>query len=519
MRKIELFDSTLRDGSQGEGISFSVQDKLNIVRILDEFGVTYIEAGNPGSNPKDISFFEQLKNVHLKHSIPVAFGSTTRPGTPASEDANVINLIEADTPAVAVFGKSWDLHIREILKISEEANLLIVKDTLSCLKSAGKEVIFDAEHFFDGYKHNPVCAMNVLQAAVSGGADVLCLCDTNGGTLPDDIRKITETVRDAFPDMRIAIHCHNDIGCAVASSMAAVEGGAVQIQGTLIGFGERCGNADLSTVLANLTLKCGYDCGVDPANLRQVCAEIAEISNVRVAGGHPYIGKSAFAHKGGMHIDGVQKCRESFEHIAPEAVGNERKFLLSEVAGRGTVLPRLQKYIPSLTKASPETKAVTELLKQREYEGYQYEGAFASFELLVKKQLGLMKPHFNVVMYKSYDDFPAPDGECQSTAMVKIEVDGKTELSCAAGNGPVNALDIALRKAIRFFYPQIDKMELADYKVRVISNGTTQAKVRVLIESQGQRGGFTTIGVSCDIIEASFTALIDSYEYELSSQN
>lgn len=518
MRKIELFDSTLRDGSQGEGISFSVQDKLNIVRILDEFGVTYIEAGNPGSNPKDISFFEQLKSVKLTNATPVAFGSTTRHGTPAAEDANVKNLIDAGTPAVAVFGKSWDLHIREILKITEEDNLFIVKDTISCLKNAGKEVIFDAEHFFDGYKNNPDCAMSVLKAAVEGGADVLCLCDTNGGTLPDRIKTVTETVCEAFPHMRVAIHCHNDIGCAVASSMAAVEGGATQVQGTLIGFGERCGNADLSNVLANLTLKCGYDCGVDVAKLHQVCAQVAEISNVRIVGGHPYIGSSAFAHKGGMHIDGVQKCRESFEHIDPASVGNERKFLLSEVAGRGTVLPRLQKYIPTLTKSSPETIAVTNLLKQREYEGYQYEGAFASFELLVKKELGLMKPHFNVVMYKSYDDFPAPDGECQSTAMVKIEVDGKTELSCAAGNGPVNALDKAFRKAIRVFYPQIDRMELADYKVRVISNGTTDATVRVLIESQGSSGDFTTIGVSCDIIEASYTALIDSYEYELSNQ-
>lgn len=517
MQTIELFDSTLRDGSQGEGISFSVQDKLNIVRILDEFGVTYIEAGNPGSNPKDISFFEELKKLKLNRSIPVAFGSTARFGTPVSEDANVKNLLAAETPAVAIFGKSWDLHIREILKITEEDNLSIVRDTIAYLKAAGREVIFDAEHFFDGYKHNPSCAMSVLAAAVEGGADVLCLCDTNGGTLPDQVKTVTETVVAAFPGERIAIHCHNDIGCAVASSMASVFGGATQVQGTMIGFGERCGNADLSNVLANLSLKCGYDCGVDPASLREVCTKIAEISNVRIPGGHPYIGKSAFAHKGGMHIDGVQKCSETFEHIPPEAVGNTRKFLVSEVAGRGTILPSLQKFVPSLTKSSPETVELMSILKEREYQGYQYEGASASFELLVKKHLGLMKPHFNVVMYKSYDDFPAPDGECQSTAMVKIEVDGKTELSCAAGNGPVNALDKAFRKAISVFYPHIDNMELADYKVRVISNGTTNATVRVLIDSHGSRGDFTTIGVSCDIIEASFTALMDSYEYELNS--
>ncbi len=515
MPTIELFDSTLRDGAQGEGISFSVQDKLNIVRILDEFGVSYIEAGNPGSNPKDITFFEELKKLRLKKSVPVAFGATARFGRPVTEDANVQNLLAADTPAVAIFGKCWDLHVREILKITEEDNLTIVRDTVAYLKAAGKEVIFDAEHFFDGYRASPDFALRVLTAAVEGGADVLALCDTNGGTLPDHIRTVTERVVSTFPGVRVGIHCHNDIGCAVASSMAAVFGGAVQVQGTLIGFGERCGNADLSTILANLALKCGYDCGVAPADLREVCTKIAEISNVRLSGTHPYIGKSAFAHKAGMHIDGVQKCSESFEHISPEAVGNARKFLVSEVAGRGTILPTLQKFIPTLTKSSPETGQLVALLKEREYQGYQYEGASASFELLIKKELGLMKPHFHVVMYKSYDDFPAPDGDGQSTAMVKIEVDGKTELSCAAGNGPVNALDKAFRKAIRVFYPRIDQMELADYKVRVISNGTTDATVRVLIDSHGSRGDFTTVGVSCDIIEASFTALTDSYEYEL----
>lgn len=518
-KKIEIFDSTLRDGAQGEGISFSVQDKLNIVKALDSFGVSYIEAGNPGSNPKDLKFFEAVKDIKLENAKLCAFGSTARSNAPVSDDANVQSMLEADTPAVAVFGKSWNLHVTEILKISLEENLRIVKETVAYLKSYGKEVIFDAEHFFDGYKNAPEYAMKVLSAACDGGADVLCLCDTNGGTLPDDIGSVTAEVYRRFPDVRISIHCHNDSGCAVANSVAAVAAGAVQVQGTFVGFGERCGNADLSTIIANLTLKCGCECGVQLHELKNTAQRISEISNVRIRNNQPYIGKSAFAHKGGMHIDGVRKLSASFEHIDPDLVGNERKFLLSEVSGRGTVLPKIQRFAPQLTKQSPETIKITDELKKQEYFGYQYEGADASFELLVKKQLGMWKPHFRVIMYRTSDDFPAPDGEQQSSAMVKIEVGGKTELTCDSGNGPVNALDKALRKAIQVFYPEINAMKLQDYKVRVIESGsTTDSKVRVLIESGDENSVFTTIGVSCDIIEASFTALMDSYEYELSKK-
>lgn len=518
-KTIEIFDSTLRDGAQGEGISFSVQDKLNIVKILDDFGVTYIEAGNPGSNPKDINFFEKLKEVKLKHAKLCAFGSTARSNTKVHEDKNIINLIEADTPVVAIFGKTWDLHVEKILKISLEENLRIVGETILYLKQQGKEVIFDAEHFFDGYKHNSQYAIEVLKSAVKGGADVLCLCDTNGGTMPQAIESITSLVVESFPNIRVGIHCHDDIGCAVASSLSAVFAGAVQVQGTFTGFGERCGNADLSTIIADLVLKCGYQCNIDLTKLKTTAMQIAEISNVRIRNNHPYIGKSAFSHKGGMHIDGVQKCQQSFEHIDPTAVGNESKFLLSEMAGRGTVLPRINRFLPELTKESPKIAEITDLLKEREYFGYHYEGADASFELFIKKQLGLWKPHFNVIMYKASDDFPAPDGKQQSSAMVKIEVGGKDELTCDSGNGPVNALDRALRKAICVFYPEIDHMHLMDYKVRVIEAGsTTDAKVRVLIESTDEDSTFTTIGVSCDIIEASFIALIDSFEYKLSKK-
>lgn len=514
--KIELFDSTLRDGSQGEGISFSVQDKITIVKALDDFGITYIEAGNPASNPKEMLFFEKIADLKLKRSKICAFGSTVRKDSDPATDSGLQSLISANTPVVAIFGKSWDLHVTEILKISLDDNIKIVSDTIGYLKSLGKEVIFDAEHFYDGYKANPDYAIRVLSAATENGADCLALCDTNGGTMPDELGKITKIVAEKFPDTRIGIHCHDDCGCAVANSVTAVQNGAVQVQGTFVGFGERCGNANLSTIIPNLALKCGYDCGVELSKLKDTAARIAETSNVHINSNSPYIGKSAFSHKGGMHIDGVLKLPASFEHINPELVGNERKFLLSEVSGRGTVLPKIQAVAPHLTKSSPETVAITQKLKEQELHGYQYEGAEASFELFVKKQLNLWKPHFNVIMYKVMDDFPAPDGEQQSNAMIKIECDGVTEFMCDVGNGPVNALDKALRRALRVFYPEISKLHLTDYKVRVIDSKNTDALTRVLIESSDGSDTFTTIGVANDIIEASFTAIVDSIEYKLS---
>ncbi len=518
MKKIEIFDSSLRDGSQGEGISFSVQDKLNIVKTLDEFGIDIIEAGNPVSNPKDAIFFREVKKLKLKNSRLCAFGSTIRKGESPETDKNLQSLIEAQTPVVAIFGKTWDLHVTHILKITLEDNLKIVADTVSYLKNNNKEVVFDAEHFFDGYKNNPEYAVSVLKSAVSAGADCLALCDTNGGCLPDEIEEITEKVTQAFPDVRVGIHCHDDCGCAVANSVSAVKGGAVQVQGTFIGYGERCGNANLSVIIPTLVLKCGYECNGNLKELKHTAARISEISNVGIKNNTPYVGKSAFSHKAGMHIDGVKKLSVSFEHINPELVGNERRFLLSEVAGRGTVLPKIQKYAPEITKASPETAYITDKLKELELYGYQYEGAEASFELFIKKHLGKWSPHFTVIMYKATDDFPAPDGELQSNAMVKIAVNGKTEIVAAEGNGPVNALDKALRKALCMFYPELNSMRLIDYKVRVIDSKSTDARTRVLIESQDGDSTFTTIGVSSDIIEASFTALTDSYEYTLSKK-
>lgn len=517
-KRVEILDSTLRDGAQGEGISFSVQDKLNIVRILDDFGVSYIEAGNPSSNPKEQDFFERVRAVSLKNAKLCAFGSTNRPNVSAEEDEGLLCLLQAQTPVVSVFGKAWDFHVHHVLGVSQAENLELVKGSVRFLKEQGREVIFDAEHAFDGYRSNPAYAMEVLRAAASGGADCIALCDTNGGTLPDEIRDVFFAVRKAFPDIRLAIHAHDDIGCAVASSMAAVCAGADQVQGTMVGYGERCGNTDLSILIPNLQLKCGISCDGCLSELVSVSASVAEISNVRIRSNKPYVGKSAFAHKGGMHIDGVDKDASTFEHVQPELVGNQRRFLMSEVSGRTNILSKVRRFDSSLTKNSPEIAEITRKVKEMEHEGFLYEGADASFELLVRRILKKEKPHFRVLLYKTVDDFPAQSGGCNACATIQIEVDGKTEITAALGNGPVNALDIAMRKALCVFYPKLRSMHLTDFKVRVIeSNSTTAAKVRVLIESTDGRTSWTTVGASFDVIDASFQALSDSFEYILGS--
>lgn len=518
MKQVEILDSTLRDGAQGEGICFSVQDKINILKALDKIGVKYIEAGNPFSNPKDIEFFEKASKLNLKNAKLCAFGSTRRKNMKVSEDENVVSLLKANTDVVAIFGKSWDLHVTEILNISLEENLLLVKETISYLKEHGKEVIFDAEHFFDGYSANPDYALSVLHSAVDGGADVLCLCETNGGTPPDVVLDVTKLVCDEFPDVRVGIHCHNDIGCAVASSIMAVKSGAVHIQGTFIGFGERCGNADLSVLVPTLQIKQGYKCvSGDLASLSDTAVRIAEISNLVLPSDKPYVGRSAFAHKGGMHIDGVNKLARSFEHIDPSLVGNKRRFLLSEVSGRTTVLSKIKNIAPYLTKESQEVSQIITQLKQREHEGYQYEAADASFELLVLRTINQYTPHFSLVMYKTTGEYPAPNGEMTSSALIHVQVDGKNETAASLGNGPIHALDSALRKALLVFYPQLSDVQLIDYKVRVLeADHATGARVRVLIESSDGENTWTTVGVSTDIIEASWIALVDSIEYKLS---
>lgn len=517
-KKVYIFDSTLRDGSQAQGISFSVNDKIKIVKILDDLGIDYVEAGNPASNPKDAEFFQKAKSeFKLKNSRLCAFGSTRRAGCNVNDDSNLKALLAAETEVVSIFGKSWDFHVIDIIKTTLEENLKMVSESIAYLKSHNKEVIFDAEHFFDGYKNNKEYAIEVLKAAQNAGADWIVLCDTNGGTLPTEIHNVVKELNQDYHIENLGIHCHNDSGTAVANSIVAVEAGVRHIQGTFSGYGERCGNTNLSTIIANLSLKMGYKTIINDniSSISTVYRYINEVSNIISNDREPYVGRCAFAHKGGMHIDAVNKNPSSFEHIEPRLVGNERRVLMSEVAGRSTIISTINKVDPNIKRDSEATKRIVQRLKELEYEGYQFEGAESSLELLVRKELGLFKPSFNLIEYKVIIDNP---GITDKTALVvmKIMVNGVTEVTAADGYGPVNALDNALRKALSVFYKTISTMRLADYKVRVIDGDTaTSAKVRVIIESTDGVSNWTTVGVSHDIIEASWKALVDSVEYKL----
>ena len=516
-RNIEIFDSTLRDGAQGQGISFSVEDKLKIVKALDDVGIDYIEAGNPGSNPKDMEFFKVVKDIKLKNSRLVAFGSTRKPDIKVEDDVNIKSLIEAATDVVSIFGKSSAFQVTDILKTSLSENLKMIEETIKYLKESNKEVIFDAEHFFDGYKENSEYAMSTLKVANEAGAITLVLCDTNGGTLPSEIKKITSEVQKKFGSM-IGIHCHNDMGMAVANSILSIEAGVSHIQGTFVGVGERCGNTNLSTVIPTIALKMNFNIKAKDylQDLTAKARYISEISNIQLEDSAPYIGKAAFAHKGGMHIDAICKTPQSYEHIKPEMVGNKRRFLLSEVSGKSTVLQEIHKIFPNVKKDGEEVKKVTKRLKELEYEGYQFEGAEGTVELLIRKTIGKYKPFFKLNHFKTMGENPWNNGEFSSTALINVTVDGKTEMTAAEGDGPVNALDKALRKALEVFYPELKEVKLVDYKVRVLdSESTTGAKVRVLIESTDGNESWSTVGVSKDVIQASWIALVDSIEYKL----
>ncbi|GAB2881446.1 citramalate synthase [Uliginosibacterium flavum] len=515
--KVFAYDTTLRDGSQAQGVSFSVEDKLRIVRKLDELGIAYIEAGNPGSNPKDLEFFRRLGELNLQHAKITAFGSTCKVGANPAEDGQLASLLGANTPAVAIFGKTWDYHVTAILRTTLDENLRMIRETIAFLKAQGKEVIFDAEHFFDGYKANPDYALQALAAAVEGGADNLALCDTNGGSFPDEIFAITQTVVARFPGVSVGIHCHNDCELAVANSVRAVQAGATHVQGTINGIGERCGNANLCAIIPNLQLKLGCEV-IPPANMQTLTTLarfVSEVANMEHNDKAAYVGGDAFAHKGGMHVDAVHKNPISYEHITPDTVGNARKILMSEVAGRATILGKINEIDPTLTKDSPETKTIIERLKELEHEGYQFESAESSFELLVRKMLGKFTPSFELREFKVVVTEPSGNG-INSSAMLKIHVNGEDEITAADGDGPVNALDKALRKALDRFYPELRKVKLTDYKVRVLdSSQASAAKVRVLIESTDSESSWTTIGVSTDVIDASWRALVDAVEYKL----
>lgn len=517
MSQVHVYDSTLRDGAQAQGISYSVEDKLKIVARLDELGVAYIEAGNPGSNPKDLEFFKRVADLKLKHAKIIAFGSTRKVGFRVEDDNNVKSLLTANTQAIAIFGKSWDYQVTDILRTTLAENLAMIGDTIRFLKQQGKEVVFDAEHFFDGYKANTEYALASLAAAADAGADCLCLCDTNGGTFPDRIAEVTRLVVERFPQTSVGIHCHNDCEMAVANSVAAVQAGATQVQGTINGIGERCGNANLCAIIPNVELKLGKAClpAGNLVHLTSTARFVSEIANMPHNEKAPYVGNDAFAHKGGMHIDAVNKNPISYEHINPEAVGNNRRILMSEVAGRSTLLAKINTVDPTLTKDSPETKLIVDRLKELEHEGYQFETAESSFELVVRKLLGKYQPFFELKEFKVIVNEPSVNG-INSSAMIKIAVGGQEEITAAEGDGPVNALDNAVRKALERFYPQIRDMKLTDYKVRVLdSNKASAAKVRVLIETSDGADVWTTTGVSTDVIDASWRALVDSIEYKL----
>ena len=515
--QVRIFDSTLRDGAQGQGISFSLEDKIKIVKVLDEIQVDYIEAGNPGSNPKDMEFFKRLKNVELKNAKVVAFGSTRRPKVNVKDDKNLKDLLLSGADTIVVFGKSWDFQVTDIIKTSLDENVNMIKDTIEYLCVKGKEVIFDAEHFYDGYKANKEYAMATLKAAEEAGAKVVVLCDTNGGTLPQEIYSITKRIKEAIK-VELGIHSHDDMGMAVANSIMAVEAGASQVQGTFIGIGERCGNANLSTIIPTLKLKLGYKVLNDNelVNLTKTSRYIAEICNITLSDEDPFVGNSAFAHKGGMHIDAVTKSPKSYEHIEPELVGNKRRFLVSEVSGKSTILQEIQKIFPNISKDDKSVQKITDRLKELEYDGYQFEGAEGTVELVIRKIIGKYKPFFKLNHFKIIGEQPYGSEEFSSTAVINITVDGQNEMTAAEGEGPVNALDKAIRKALEVFYPELKQARLVDYKVRVLdSESATEAKVRVLIESTDGIESWSTVGVSRDVIQASWIALVDSIEYKL----
>ena len=530
--RIEIYDSTLRDGAQAEGITYSLEDKLLIARRLDDLGVDYIEGGWPNpTNPKDLAFFERIGGLGLKARV-TAFGSTRRATNAPEDDATLGTLLQAQTQSVAVFGKSWDLHVTQVMKTTRESNLELIEDSVGYLVSEGREVIYDAEHFFDGYKADAEYALETLRAAVAGGARILALCDTNGGTLPSELAPIFSAAQKAAGATPLGIHAHNDSGMGAANSVAAVELGASQVQGTFNGYGERCGNANLCTVIPTLELKLGKrTIGKDKvADLMIFSRFLSEIANVAHDHRQPYVGESAYAHKGGVHIDAMTKDPRCYEHADPEATGNGRRFLVSDQSGGGTVVAKLNRFFPDMNKTDPIVAQVLNSVKKLEHEGYQFEAAEGSFELLARRAMGLYENMFTTVSYRieSRKDEPPAKGEAggqsdmkkagteDSQAIVKVEVGGEVLHTVAEGDVPVNAIDRALRKALEGVYPSLASVHLEDYKVRVMSSADgTAARVRVLIESSDGQDVWGTVGVSENVIEASWIALADSLHFKL----
>jgi len=515
MRGVKLYDTTLRDGAQTEGISFTVMDKLRIAEKLDKLGVHYIEGGWPFSNPKDIEFFKKVKAKKLKRSKVAAFGSTRKARTKAGYDLNLRALLKSNTKVVTIFGKTWDLHVEDVLRVPLDENLRMIEESVRYLKSKGREVIYDAEHFFDGYRNNPEYAMKTLYAAMEGGCNALVLCDTNGGTVTLDVAKI---VSEVLPEASVSlgIHAHNDNAMGVANSIAAIQAGCDHVQGTINGLGERCGNADLVSIIANLKLKLGINCVSQKSlgELTEISRFIAETCNMKHLDSQPFVGASAFAHKGGVHINAVMKNPKTYEHIEPDEVGNRRNLLVSELAGRSGIIKKAKELKLRLGKKGPQIRRIYSLMQKLEHEGYHFEAAEGSFEVLMKRVLGKFKKFFELEDFRVIIEKRGK--KLVSEATIKLTVGKVKEHTAALGDGPVNALDNALRKALKDFYPNLAQMHLTDFKVRVLDEKAgTAAKVRVLIQSQDKNDSWWTIGVSENIIEACWQALVDSVEYKL----
>jgi len=519
-QKIELYDTTLRDGTQSEDISLAMDDKIKIAHKLDELGIHYIEGGWPGSNPKDADFFEKAKSHKFKSSKITAFGSTCHAEIPPERDKNIQALLAAETPVIAIFGKSWDIHPSHAMNITLEQNLEIIYESLKYLKPRVDTLIYDAEHFFDGYKNNREYAMKTLKAAAAAQPDCLVLCDTNGGCLPHEIEKIVREVASEVA-LPLGIHCHNDSDTAVANSIAAILAGVIHVQGTINGFGERCGNANLCSIIPNLVIKLGIPC-IDEErlkNLVKVSRYVNELANIVHDKHQPYVGASAFAHKGGVHVAAIRKDPTTYEHIPPEKVGNRQRVLVSDLSGASNVLYKAKEFGIDLDSKDVKVRDIVNKLKELENRGYQFEGAEASFELLMKEALGKREKFFELMGYRVIDERKSSKNPPFSEATIMIRVKDRIEHTAAIGNGPVNALDNALRKALERFYPDLKELKLKDYKVRVLSGAAgTAAVTRVLIESGDQRSRWGTVGVSENIVQASWDALIDSIEYKLQKE-
>lgn len=513
--KVFLYDTTLRDGTQGEGVNFSSHDKLRIAHELDAFGIHYIEGGWPGSNPKDVEFFELAKTQKFKHAKVAAFGSTRRANTPVDQDPQVLTLLAAEMPVVTFYGKSWLLHVTEVLRTTPEENRAMIRDTVRFCKEAGREVFYDAEHFFDGFKDEPEYALSTLAAAIEGGADVLVLCETNGGCLPHEIEDITRQVQARFPEAKIGIHTHDDGGLGVANALAAIRAGAVQVQGTMNGYGERTGNCNLTTVIPNLQLKMGLPVVPDLTKLTTLSKFVDDVANLPHFNRAPFVGSTAFSHKGGTHVNAVQKVARSYEHVVPSSVGNHQIVLVSDMSGQDNILRKAQELGFDL-KRGEEVRRILDRVKERENDGYEYETADASFELLLRRELGLYEPEFKLVEYHTSHRQHGERGLDTCEATVKIELNGERIYTVEEGDGPVNALDKALRKALATAHPELAQVSLCDFKVRILdSKSGTAAKTRVLIESTDGVSNWGTVGVDCNVIDASWEALREGLEFFL----